>query len=120
MLALCATSNEDAFGDILYSTVGVVFLGTPHRGSSAAGIGEIVRKAASRLLMDTNSQILDSLSLKNSDLVRCQNSFSALWRTHDFIVKTFQEGLPLSMPLRLGQLMMKKATRFASSPYWGD
>ena len=83
-------------------------MGTPHRGSAAAGIGEIARKAASVLLMDTNSRILDSLALKNSDLKRCQEVFSSLWLKHNFSVKTFQEGLPLKLPIRLGQSRMSK------------
>ncbi|OTA52656.1 hypothetical protein K449DRAFT_340541, partial [Hypoxylon sp. EC38] len=100
MLSICSTSNNQAFGDILKSTAGVIFLGTPHRGSSGvAGIGEIARKAASMLLMDTNPRILDSLSLKNSDLERCQETFSSLWNKHGFQVKTFQEGLPLKLPI---------------------
>src|ERR1700712_704295 len=106
MLAICSTSNDEDFQDILESTASVLFLGTPHRGSSAAGIGEVARKAASLLLMDTNALVLDSLSLKNSDLERCQDVFSSLWHKHDFRVKTFQEGLPLTLPTRLGQSKM--------------
>lgn len=85
-----------------------MFLGTPHRGSTAAGVGEIARKAASLLLMDTNPRVLDSLSLRNSDLERCQYVFASLWSKHNFRVKTFQEGLPLKLPIRLGQSIMAK------------
>ncbi|KAH6696967.1 hypothetical protein F5X68DRAFT_257264 [Plectosphaerella plurivora] len=109
-LAACSTSNDVDVRDILESTAGIVFMGTPHRGSSAAGIGEIARKAASVLLMDTNSLILDSLALKNSDLARCQEIFSALWHKHKFAVKTFQEGLPLKLPIKIGQSKMIKAS----------
>ncbi|RYP60958.1 hypothetical protein DL770_009885 [Monosporascus sp. CRB-9-2] len=114
-LAICSTSNSEEFEDILKSTAGIVFLGTPHRGSPAAGIGEIARKAASVLLMDTNARILDSLSLKNSDLERCQDIFSSLWRKYKFQVKTFQEGLPLKLPIRLGQSKMAKVVPDTSS-----
>ncbi|OTA97657.1 hypothetical protein M434DRAFT_191505 [Hypoxylon sp. CO27-5] len=115
MLSICSTSNNQSFEDILKSTAGVIFLGTPHRGSSAAGVGEIARKAASMLLMDTNPRILDSLSLKNSDLERCQETFSSLWNKHGFQVKTFQEGLPLKLPIRLGQSKMAKIVPDISS-----
>ena len=111
-LAMCSTFNNSYLQDILESTAGIVFMGTPHRGSSAAGIGEIARKVASVLLMDTNSLILDSLALKNSDLVRCQEVFSALWHKHKFAVKTFQEGLPLKLPIKIGQSKMVKASLF--------
>ncbi|KAI1735610.1 hypothetical protein F4680DRAFT_434538 [Xylaria scruposa] len=114
-LAICSTSNDENFEDILKSTTGVMFLGTPHRGSNAAGVGEIARKAASLLLMDTNSRVLDSLSLKNSDLERCQDTFSSLWLKYNFRVKTFQEGLPLQLPIRLGQSKMVKVVPDISS-----
>lgn len=121
MLSICSTSNNQTFRDILKSTAGVIFLGTPHRGSSAAGVGEIARKAASMLLMDTNPRILDSLSLKNSDLERCQESFSSLWNRHGFQVKTFQEGLPLNLPIRLGQSKMTKVALFTPNfPCWAS
>lgn len=108
---MCSTSSNEEFEDILMSTTRVVFLGTPHRGSSAAGIGEIARKAASMLLMDTNARILDSLALRNSDLERCQHIFSSLWYKHNFSVKTFQEGLPLKTPILVGQSKMAKVIR---------
>ncbi|KAI0440025.1 hypothetical protein F4803DRAFT_529048 [Xylaria telfairii] len=118
-LAICSTSNIQSISDILKSTTAVMFLGTPHRGSTAAGVGEIARKAASLLLMDTNPRVLDSLSLKNSDLERCQYVFASLWSKHDFRVKTFQEGLPLRLPIRLGQSKMVKVVPDFSS-YLGD
>ncbi len=65
--------------------------------------------------MDTNARILDSLSLKNSDLERCQDVFSSLWLKHNFRVKTFQEGLPLKLPFRLGQSRMSKVVPDTSS-----
>jgi protein SERAC1 len=108
MFSICSTSSNEEFEDIIQSTAAVVFLGTPHRGSSAAGLGDIARKAASMLLMDTNPLILESLALKNSDLDRLQDVFSSLWHKHDFRVKTFQEGLPLTSPVRLGQSKMAK------------
>ncbi|KAK1763216.1 hypothetical protein QBC33DRAFT_562996 [Phialemonium atrogriseum] len=115
VLAMCSTSSNEEFEDILMSTTRVVFLGTPHRGSSAARIGEIARKAASMLLMDTNARILDSLALRNSDLERCQDIFSSLWYKHNFSVKTFQEGLPLKTPILFGQSKMAKVVPDVSS-----
>jgi hypothetical protein len=76
------------------STAAIVFLGTPHRGSGAAALGDVARRVASILLVSTNAALLDSLGLKNSDLERCQHYFSTLWDTHRFEVKTFQESKP--------------------------
>jgi len=78
------------------STAAVVFLGTPHRGSKdMANLGDVVRKVAG-LVVDTSPFALDTLALKNSDLSRCQDLFSKIWREYDFRVKTFQEGQGLT------------------------
>lgn len=60
-----------------------------------ASLGTAVRMAAG-LVMDTNHYTLDALALKNTDLDRCQDQFSRLWRKYDFRVKTFQEGQALT------------------------
>lgn len=81
--------------NIAKSTKAVVFMGTPHRGSKdMAGVGDIARRVASAFLADTNSAMLDSLGLKNSDLERCQDSFTRIWQNTNMKIKTFQEGLP--------------------------
>jgi hypothetical protein len=90
------SAEDESLKDIVESTAAVVFLGTPHRGSrDIANIGEVIRKAAS-IVMDTSPFALDALALKNSDLSRCQESFSRLWFSYDFRVKTFQEGQGLT------------------------
>ncbi|KAG7120407.1 hypothetical protein HYQ44_004903 [Verticillium longisporum] len=83
-LVLCSGSPYPVVTHILNNIIGIVFMGTPHRGSPAAHVGEISRKLASFVLMDTNAWILDSLCLKNSDLERCQDAFSALWLKYNF------------------------------------
>jgi protein SERAC1 len=70
-----------------------MFLGTPHRGSHLAELAETARRIVSAVGMDTNSRILDSLGLRTSELDRVQTSFSNVWHTYGFRVKTFQEGL---------------------------
>jgi protein SERAC1 len=108
MLHNSSLSDETPHKDIVTSTSAVVFLGTPHRGSEdMAGLGEAVRKIAATILrMDTNSAALDALGLKSTDLQRCQESFSRLWSTYDFRVKTFQEGLGLT-GINIGPLKEK-------------
>jgi len=110
MLSLCHSSSNQELSNILECTAAIVFLGTPHRGSHAAKIGEIVRKAASALRMDTNPLVLQSLSLNNSDLERTQYIFSYLWQKHQFRVKTFQESLPINVRFALGSSKSRKVS----------
>ncbi|KAK4206609.1 hypothetical protein QBC37DRAFT_121152 [Rhypophila decipiens] len=116
VLANSAESEDPTLRSIAQNTAAVVFLGTPHRGSQQmANLGETVRKIASSILkMDTNPAALDALGLRTSDLERCQDSFSKLWRTSNFTVKTFQEGLGLT-GLNIGLLSNKVVPDYSSS-----
>ena len=97
MLSASDVSDDLKLRNIVESTAAIIFLGTPHRGSlDMARLGEMARKIASAIRMDTSSTTLDALGLKTSDLERCQESFSRLWAKYDFQVKTFQEGLGLT------------------------
>lgn len=116
MLAHSATSEDLALRNIVQSTAAIVFLGTPHRGSQQmVAIGETVRKVVSSIfMMDTSPAALDALGLKTSDLERCQESFSRLWRDCDFTVKTFQEGLGLT-GVNIGPLSDKVVPDYSSA-----
>jgi protein SERAC1 len=116
MLARSEASGDLVLRNIVQSTAAIVFLGTPHRGSQQmAGIGETVRKIASVVLkMDTSPAALNALGLKTTDLERCQESFSQLWRDYDFTVKTFQEGLGLT-GVNIGPLSDKVVPDYSSA-----
>ncbi|KAI1025275.1 hypothetical protein LB504_010002 [Fusarium proliferatum] len=96
MLSRSSSSTRCEHQNILESVEGIIFLGTPHRGSvDIAAKGEVARSLLSALGVATTPVILDSLGLKNTDLERAQEEFSRLWHTNNFQVKTFQEGLIL-------------------------
>jgi hypothetical protein len=91
MISYADASKERDFLEIVEDISAVVFLGAPHRGSDAARIGDIARRIASALRVDTSLARLDSLGLRNDDLVRNQQSFARIWDERRFDVKTFQE-----------------------------
>uniref|UniRef100_A0A8H7K4X3 Nephrocystin 3-like N-terminal domain-containing protein n=1 Tax=Bionectria ochroleuca TaxID=29856 RepID=A0A8H7K4X3_BIOOC len=96
MLAISSAWPTPEYQDVVRSTSAVVFLGTPHRGSpDLASFGEWARSFISAFRIQTTSDILDALGMKNTDLERAQEAFSAVWQTYDFRIKTFQEGLGL-------------------------
>ncbi|KAK8062107.1 hypothetical protein PG997_014204 [Apiospora hydei] len=99
---------------IAQSTAAVIFLGTPHRGSPWAQLGESASKIVGSLGLDTSSALLDALGLKTSDLQRSQDAFSAIWNSYMFRVKTFQEGQGLK-GTRFGGLNNKVVDDVSSS-----
>jgi hypothetical protein len=79
MLSASDASGDSELRNIVESTAAVIFLGVPHRGSlGMANLGQVARRVASAARMDTNPSILDTLGVKNDDLIRCQESFSRL------------------------------------------
>jgi hypothetical protein len=96
MISYADASKESEFLEIVEDISAIIFLGTPHRGSEAARIGDIARRVASALRIDTSPAILDSLGLRNDDLVRNQQSFARIWNERRFEVKTFQESKGMS------------------------
>ena len=91
-------SEEAEFKDIVQSAKGIIFLGTPHRGSPGmADLGETVRSIASTILrVDSNAALLRALGTDSPELELGRESFTVLWRKHGFRVKTFQEARGIS------------------------
>ncbi|KAF5548421.1 hypothetical protein FMEXI_4771 [Fusarium mexicanum] len=71
---------QDHLQDIVNFTRGVIFLGTPHHGSSLAKIGELASRSVG-LIKDTNSDIVQVLTRDSEVLARIQDSFQALLMT---------------------------------------
>jgi hypothetical protein len=85
---------------ILYSTRGILFLGTPHHGS---GLAEWAEKLARSIgvLKQTNSEIIAVLKRDSEVLARIQGSFHAIIRSRSkdglrpIEITCFYEELPL-------------------------
>jgi len=89
---MSSESRDAELKSIVEGTSAVVFMGTPHKGSKHwASKGSKGRKIASALFMDSNPAILDSLGLKNGELFRSANKFTAIWEEYEFTVKTYIE-----------------------------
>lgn len=58
------------------ATQGVVFLGTPHRGSNKAKWATIATNLMGMVLKDHNSKVVDALVRGSETLERIQTSFS--------------------------------------------
>ncbi|KAF7171952.1 hypothetical protein CNMCM5623_004227 [Aspergillus felis] len=116
MLRRSQSSDEAEIQNIVQCTRGVIFFGTPHRGSAEmAALGDVVRKIASvALRADSNPTVLRALGLDSPELELCRESFTSQWRRYGFQVKTFQEGLGMT-GLNLGPLNKKVVPDTSSS-----
>lgn len=81
-------------GSVFSSTAGIIFLGTPHRGSMTANLGGIVAKIAEVAMRNPNTQLLDSLSPDSNFLESQRNQFSLV--SEKINVACFYEERPAS------------------------
>lgn len=65
-------------GAIYKYTNGVVFLGTPHRGSDKVGLGQIVANIAAFALRQPNEKLLKNLDKESDVLERQRRSFASI------------------------------------------
>ncbi|KAK3939401.1 hypothetical protein QBC46DRAFT_388104 [Diplogelasinospora grovesii] len=109
-------SEEYELKDIVRSTIGIIFIGTPHRGSSdLVGLADNVRRLASLTLrIDNNPTLLRALGTDSPELELGRESFLVLWRTYNFRVKTFQEAQGIS-GVNIGPLNEKVVPDMSSS-----
>ncbi|KAE8446919.1 hypothetical protein EG329_011550 [Mollisiaceae sp. DMI_Dod_QoI] len=86
-------SNDERHQDLCNSAIATLFLGTPHRGSTYADMGETVRRVASIVGFDTASQNIQALEVDGALLENCDERFQKLCdrlKRH-YEVHTFQE-----------------------------
>ena len=68
---------DDRYQEILQSTIGTIFLGTPHRGASIAKLGGIAaRIARASMVVTPNTNLLKSLERNSSFLFEKASQFS--------------------------------------------
>ena len=79
---------------IFLSTYGVVFLGTPHRGSQQAGWGILAANVFRAMLQDANISILRSLEQSSEILERIRENFERMMTREKVKAYSFVEELP--------------------------
>jgi tetratricopeptide (TPR) repeat protein len=92
----------------------VMFFGTPHRGSSTAGWGEIGTKILSMIKLDSAQHLVSSLKLDSEILDVIQSDFMQLIVAGTFYVHTFQEGRPINNVL--GKVVEDFSSKLDESP----
>ncbi|KFY77721.1 hypothetical protein V498_09277 [Pseudogymnoascus sp. VKM F-4517 (FW-2822)] len=74
----------------------IVFLGTPHRGSTYAGWGEIASNLASLGLQDTNRRLIQTLEVNGEVLDNIHEEFKTILSKCGIKVHSFQEAKGIS------------------------
>ncbi|CZR51417.1 uncharacterized protein PAC_01293 [Phialocephala subalpina] len=79
--------RHPTLGEIYASTIGVIFLGTPHRGSSKENLGEVVANVAKLSFRQPNKQLLATLKTDSHILENQRDQFTTISSNLSIIVK---------------------------------
>ncbi len=87
--------QDEELGAVYLSTKGIVFLGTPHRGSDLTPYGHIVAKVAKLLLRNPNEKLISLLESESPILERQRRSFASI--SKDISLACVIEELPTAL-----------------------
>ncbi len=86
--------SQTRLSKILPATVGICFLGTPHRGSGSAIVGKIAFEMSKIFYTHANTTILKTLENNAGILDRISWNFSQLLMGRELQIHSFRETLP--------------------------
>ncbi|KAJ8127228.1 hypothetical protein O1611_g6408 [Lasiodiplodia mahajangana] len=92
-----AHGRHPSLGEIYNDTVGVIFMGTPHRGSSKETYGEIAAKVAKLSLRRPNDQLLQTLRPDSHLLEKQRDDFTTI--SNNMAIVCIREELPTAVGL---------------------
>jgi protein SERAC1 len=78
---------------IFSSTRGIIFLGTPHRGSDISSLAKVVASIAKVAFQTVNEDLIRDLERDSQILDRIRDSFSRILNRRTFTVWSFVEEL---------------------------
>ncbi|KAI9758975.1 MAG: hypothetical protein M1840_003619 [Geoglossum simile] len=87
--------RHPTLGEIYASTKGVIFLGTPHRGSDKESLGEVVSKIAKSSFCQPNEQLLQTLKPHSHILENQRDQFTTI--SKDLLLVCVREELPTAV-----------------------
>jgi len=74
----------------------IIFLGTPHRGSSKAAWGQIASNLACLAFQDSNKKLLTGLEVSSEVLDNIHEDFKTIVSTEQMKIHSFQEAQGIS------------------------
>lgn len=86
--------GQDYLRDVFFSTVGVIFFGTPHGGADPRGVLHHAAENLARAVgFMVNEQILNNLLPSSENLRELRDEFSPLAHDQEWTIHSFQEEL---------------------------
>ncbi|KAM0796954.1 hypothetical protein BDR22DRAFT_892704 [Usnea florida] len=93
--ALVWAHREPRYRAIKDHTLGIVFFGTPHRGSGKANYGKILANVAAGVMHKPKSKLIDALQSNSDTLMRLTSEFK--FEAPNIEIMTFYETKSMSM-----------------------
>ncbi|EFY94038.2 hypothetical protein MAA_10501 [Metarhizium robertsii ARSEF 23] len=101
--ALFQARIEQRYSSISKSTIGIIFLGTPHRGSEKAAYGKLLATLAATVMNRPPPRLLNALQTNSSELMRLTTDFR--FQLPRYEVFSFYETKPVG---KLSTLVVEK------------
>lgn len=106
--ALTWAHTEPRYGRIKDRTLGVVFFGTPHRGSDKAAYGSILANVATNVMRKPQSKMINALMTNSDELERLTGEFR--FQATKLQILTFYEMKPMKIFSSLVRLYRSRTT----------
>jgi hypothetical protein len=90
--ALLMAKVENRYSTIFQHTVGLIFFGTPHRGSDKATYGKILSNIATTVMNAPSSKLLSALQSNSDALQRLTSDFKH--QIPQYQIVSFYETMP--------------------------
>jgi hypothetical protein len=84
--------RHPTLGEIYAHTRGVIFLGTPHRGSNKASLGEVIAQVAKYSFRQPNEQLIRTLQHDSHILENQRDQFTTI--SKDIPIVCIREEIP--------------------------
>lgn len=91
--ALVWAAREPQYQSIKDHTLGIVFFGTPHRGSGKANYGKILANVAAGVMHKPKSKLIDALQSNSDTLMKLTSEFK--FEAPNIEIMTFYETKPM-------------------------
>ena len=88
---LVSSANHGRLKSLLSSSYGIIFLGTPHRGSGPATLGRIAYDITKIMGRKPNTNIMRGLEINSPSLYRTTREFKQLHASRHFHIQSFRE-----------------------------